>query len=567
MDLVQIGRLSFTLVADAVSGENAGSSTSRDAEPKCAQLSSSTAMKDLLLAAQDVADTSVDAAASGGDGGLEVEFLRVVASTAATAATATAAAGRSSSTSQTSTPQSVGAANAPARSTKHRSVMRGSKSSTSSTGSYHAKQTLEKLDERSHKQQEQRHIEDTATRCCSSSAEDRSEEHTPADRAQIVSHDGDDAAADSDSSDVYESFRHYTRQPAAAHSEQSSPTASVARALFSRSTATAAAAGAHAAGTQSDAAAHHDAGSISADDSMQVDSGADHDDDASAHADTAAASDSSTASAAAPAVLVAVSADVVDLVSDSEEDGHSTTSCSYSGSSSSSSSTTAASAPVATVSVPAASGSSGSSSSSAFNSAPSKRSGKRKAQSRAAVGVAGLLEWCCKQCTLINAGSDNVCAACAGSKPSLTRGALVRSSSSPVCTDSMCTIAAAAAAAASTAAAAVDTAAGWACDFCDTLNAAAATRCTDCDYPPGVLSDGAQQRRNEPVCKSAEGSASMHVHNDDDMSIESGSSSSSSSKRHKLSQSLKTKKVSASSVKVSLRYCSLSLFELLLYAQ
>jgi hypothetical protein len=557
MDLVQIGRLSFTLVADAVSGRSAGSSTSEAAEPQCAQLSSSTAMKDLLHAAQAVEHNSADTAASGGNSDAEVEFLRVVApiatiaatATAAAAATATAAAAGASCSSQTSTPQSAGAVSAPARSTKHRSVMRDSNISSSSSSSYHAKQTLEKLEKRSHKQQQpQRRSEGTTARCCTDSAEDSSEEDNHVGSGQIVLHDGDDAsAAGSDSSEMYESFRHYTREPAAAHSEQSSPTASVARALFKgTAVTTAATAGSLTADTQSDAAAQHGADACSADDSMQVDSGADYDDgDGSAHAYTAAASDNNTASTA-PVSAVAVPADVVDLVSDSEEDVHNTTS--HSGSSSNS--TTAESASVVTVSVPAASGSS-SSSSSAFSSALSKRSGKRKARPRAAVGVADLLDWCCKQCTLINAGSANVCAACGGSKPSLTRGALVRNGS-PVCNDSMCTSTAAVVGTAA-AAAAVDTAvnfdAGWACDFCDTLNTAAATRCTDCDYPPGVLSNEAEQRSNEPVCKSAAGSTNTHCH-DADVAPES-----TSSKIYKPLIPLKTRKVSMRSFTVMSLCC------------
>jgi hypothetical protein len=206
MDLVQIGRLSFTLVADAVSGKGVGNE-SEDTKLKCAQLSSSTAMKSLLHAAQDAADISVNAAASGGES--EVEFLRVVAPLATIAASDTAAAaGRSIS--QASTPHSAGAASAPAHSTKHRSVMRGSKGSCSSSSSYHAKQTLEKLDRRSHKQQQQqRRSEDTTARRCTNSGEDSNEEDSRVDSAQSVLHVSDaDAAADSDSSDVYESYRH-----------------------------------------------------------------------------------------------------------------------------------------------------------------------------------------------------------------------------------------------------------------------------------------------------------------------------------------------------------------------
>jgi rubrerythrin len=259
---------------------------------------------------------------------------------------------------------------------------------------------------------------------------------------------------------------------------------------------------------------------------MQADSGADYNDAASAHAHKAAASDNNTASTAAPAgasvVTVAGTADIVDLVSDSEEDGLASATGKSASGSGSTSSTTASSAPVATVSVPAARSSS-SSDSSAFSSALSKRSGKRKARPRAAaVGIAGLLDWCCKQCTLINAGSDNVCAACGGSKPSLTRGAALVRSSSPVNTT-------------------VDTAAGWTCDFCDTLNTAAATRCSDCDYPPGVLSNDAEQCSNKPVSTSAACFTSPHCH-DDDVTTES-----SSSKSYKPLQSAKTNKVSTCS--------------------
>jgi hypothetical protein len=557
MDLIQIGRLSFTLMADAVNGISTGC-TLKAAAPAPVQLGSSTININLKRAVEEeVEPATVEASSSDSDS--EVQFLCVVepavAASAAVSGNTAAAAGGGRFAAIT-TPQSAGAVNAPARSvnqhSKHRSIAGNGKNFSDSRSGSGVRASLDKCDKQSQQQLQQQQwcVRHAAAPSYSSTA-DSVKEHIHADSAQVALCDAEvDVDVDSDSSDVYESFKHYTRQPACAYRKQSSPTR-VARALFSGCTAAAATALEPAGATLSDNAEHH-ADDSSTDDSMQVDSGVDHGDDGVHANDTAASADTASAAPAAAlavpaaaAVTVAVPADIVDLVSDSEDEQVDTNTSNIDSSYNRSSS----SAVAATASVLAASccssnsGSSSSRSSSSAFSAQPKRNGKRKARSKAAqkplAGAASLLEWCCKQCTLLNNGSDTVCAACGGSKPSLTRGALVRSSSASL-NDGLCMSANAGTVVA--AAAAVNTVGGWACDFCDTPNTAAATNCSECDYPPGVLSQ-AEQRSDQPVCNTAADSTSTQC--DGDASTDS--SSKHSSKSDKASLPPKTKKVSASS--------------------